>query len=137
MMRLLLCCVVLAACAALAACVPAPAPPMPLFAPVIVTEDAVTTADFALRYPRGWRVILGEAAAPPSVTLVMPGDCGLIVAAAAPLEAAPALPDSCPAQRQTQRAQVAGVTLVGAASSSVWAAFAAAFQAVVDSVTPS
>lgn len=88
----------IAALLLLAGCVPATPPPHLLNtpgAPVIVDGDRVITAAFRVRAPSGWRIILGAASAPPSVTFAAPDNCGLIVVSAAPIDPPP-LPDGCP-----------------------------------------
>ncbi len=74
-------------------------------APVIVDGDLVITAAFRVRAPAGWRIILGAASAPPSVTFAAPDNCALIAVSAAPIDAPP-LPNACPSV-QTQMQQVA------------------------------
>ena len=72
-----------------AACVPAVTPPILSATPgeaVTVTDNTYANDRFSLTYPTGWRVITSPTDAPPSVTLVAPGDCALIIAAAAPVD---------------------------------------------------
>ena len=67
-----------------AACVPAEVPPVlsaTAGSAVMVTGRSLRERSFSLTYPTGWRVITSPADAPPSVTLVAPGDCALIVVA--------------------------------------------------------
>jgi hypothetical protein len=101
----------IAALLLLAGCVPATPPPHLANtpgAPVIVDGDRVITSAFRVRAPAGWRIILGAASAPPSVTFVAPDNCALIAVSAAPI-AAPPLPDGCPpVEARTERVTVNG-----------------------------
>ena len=64
---------------------------------VVVTGSRYENEAFSLIYPSGWRVITSPADAPPGVTLVAPGDCALIVIAAAPVDP-PTVPEACQAE---------------------------------------
>jgi hypothetical protein len=80
-----------------ASCIPAA--PLPNLsatpgAAAIITRDGYRNDLFSVEYPAGWRVITSPAGAPPSVTFVAPGDCGLVIVSSVPLESVPTSP-SC------------------------------------------
>ena len=80
-----------------AACIPASPPANFSATPgaaALSRETATRMTVFSVTYPTGWRVITSPAGAPPSVTFVQPGDCGLIVVSSVSLEQAPTSP-SC------------------------------------------
>ncbi len=124
-----------------AACVPAVTPPILSATPgeaVMVTGDTYANDRFSLTYPTGWRVITSPTDAPPSVTLVAPGDCALIIVAAAPVEP-PAVPEAC--QQEDILSETRDVTLgkltislAGSAPLSAWGDFLVAFEHVAGSV---
>ncbi|MEO8395334.1 MAG: hypothetical protein ABI700_20230 [Chloroflexota bacterium] len=78
-----------------AACIPASPPANVGATPgaaAIVTQDRYQNDVFSVTYPTGWRVITSPAGAPPSVTFVAPGDCGLVIVTSAPLKDVPHSP---------------------------------------------
>jgi hypothetical protein len=88
----------IAALLLIAGCVPATPPPHLANtpgAPVIIDGDWVITSAFRVRAPAGWRIILGAASAPPSVTFAAPDNCALVIVSAAPIDP-PAFPNGCP-----------------------------------------
>ncbi len=123
------------------ACVPAVTPPLlgaPTGEAVMVTSDSYANGQFSLSYPTGWRVITSPVGAAPSVTLVAPDDCALIVVAAESVEA-PAVPESCQDQdilseTRTVRLDSRSVTLAGSAPLSGWNDFLIAFEHVAGSI---
>ncbi len=69
-------------CVSLVRCVPAQVPVQLAATPgpiAVIERDVYNTNLFSVSIPEGWRVITGSALFPPSVTLVAPGDCMLIV----------------------------------------------------------
>jgi hypothetical protein len=133
----------------LAACVPAAAPPQLTHTPgqsVTITEETFANAAFALRYPRGWRVVTGAAAASPTVTLIAPGDCALIIVSAARIDPPPALSATCsdayPDPTRAARAITNGdgsIAMEGviAGGADDTARFLALFEQIAASLTPS
>jgi hypothetical protein len=110
----------IAALLLIAGCVPATPPPHLANtpgAPVIVDGDRVITAAFRVRAPAGWRIILGAASAPPSVTFAAPDNCALIAVSAAPIDP-PSPSDRCPpVEMRVERVSVnGGVIMVYAAA---------------------
>ncbi len=104
----------------------------------MVTGSRYENEAFSLTYPSGWRVITSPADAPPGVTLVAPGDCALIVVAAAPVEP-PTVPEACQAEdilSETRDLTLAETTisLAGSAPLSAWGDFLVAFERVAGSV---
>ena len=83
----------------LAACVPAQVPPQLSFTPgppITITENTVETAQFTVRYPRGWRVVkLSIAGAPPWLAFISDDDTLRIEVRAQPFDddVAPLLED--------------------------------------------
>ncbi len=124
------------------ACIPAEVSPILSATPgeaVIVTNNVYENDHFSLTYPTGWRVITSPADAPPGVTLVAPGDCALIVVAAAPVEP-PTVPEACTQEdilSETRDLTFDSMTvaLAGSAPLSAWGDFLVAFERVAGSVT--
>lgn len=101
----------MAALLLIAGCVPATPPPHLANtpgAPVIIDGSWVITSAFRVRAPAGWRIILGAASAPPSVTFAAPDDCGLIAVSAAPIDPL-SPPNECPpVETRVERVSVNG-----------------------------
>lgn len=124
-----------------AACIPAETPAVLLNTPgppVTITGDQVITTTFAVRYPSGWRVITSEASAPPTVTLVAPDDCTIIVVSVGSIDPTGYNVEKCGAAAEPlrQSAELPGVTVritaVGSTSDPV--ALQDAFSAVFASL---
>jgi hypothetical protein len=126
----------------LAACVPARVPEALTFTPgppVIVTDRAVTTIAFRLWHPGGeWKIVTGEAAAPPSIYLVAPDGVAFIRVHVGPPDAAdqPA-PDQRVERREFTLADGTPIVALLSAPAADWAAMQAVFEQVVESVEPS
>jgi hypothetical protein len=124
------------------ACIPAQTPPILDATPaagVSVTDDSYRSEAFSLRYPSGWRVITSQAGAPPSVTLVAPGDCALIVVSSTPIEAPPTS-SACAEQdietiSRTITLASGEIALAGSAPAAEWEPFLAAFEQVAASIS--
>ncbi len=105
---------------------------------VVVTDSGYENDAFSLTYPTGWRVITSPADAPPGVTLVAPGDCALIVVAAAPVDP-PTVPDACTqedilSESRDLTLDSTTISLAGSAPLSAWGDFLVAFERVAGSV---
>ena len=123
-----------------AACTPA-SPPANLDATpgaaAVVTRDTYRNDLFSVEYPAGWRVITSPADAPPSVTFVAPGDCGLVIVSSAPLDSVPTSPACADADFTVDQREVplgdATVTVAASAPDAEWTAL----QAVMDRIARS
>ena len=131
------------ACGELAPVTPAPQLAWTPGPPVIVTDDFIQTAAFTLHYPRGWRVITGEAAAPVSIIIVAPDDTRIMQFSAAPIDPdtapPPILPPETPAQTDFRSVTLPdGVTVYAYASaaSDDWEAFLPIFEGATASLLP-
>lgn len=121
-----------------AACIPAQTPPILNATPaagVSVTDGSYRSEAFSLRYPSGWRVITSQAGAPPSVTLVAPGDCALIVVSSTPIEAPPTSSACAEPDIETISRTVGDISLAGSAPAAAWEPFLAAFEQVAASIS--
>lgn len=105
--------------------------------PVRVDGDRVITSAFVVRIPADWRVILGPADQPPSVTMVAPDDCTVIVTASMPIDAPPTLPEGCapPITQSSQSSVLGGSTIYLAGSSTHADTLDAALSAAAQSLT--
>lgn len=122
-------------------CVPATVPPQLDHTPgppLTVTDDRVQTAAFTVTRPDGWRVVTGEAAAPPSVILIAPDDTALVMLSAAPIDTPPRpqVDDETPLETRTASVNVTGgtVAIYAAAPAADFADLAPLFDAVIASV---
>lgn len=101
----------IAALLLIAGCVPATPPPHLANtpgAPVIIDGDWVITSAFRVRALADWRIILGAASAPPSVTFAAPDNCALIVVSAAPIDPPAPLDECPPVEARIERISVNG-----------------------------
>jgi hypothetical protein len=111
------------------ACIPASPPRLSatVGAAAVITRDSYRNDLFSVEYPAGWRVITSPTGAPPSVTFVAPGDCGLVIVSSVSLSSAPTSP-ACDAADFTTDQRVISlgettVTVAGSAPSADWQAF--------------
>lgn len=121
-----------------AACIPAQTPPILDATPaagVSVTDDIYRSEAFSLRYPSGWRVITSQAGAPPSVTLVEPGNCALIVVSSTPIETPPTSSACAEPDIETISHMVGDITLAGSAPAAAWEPFLVTFEQVAASLS--
>lgn len=121
-----------------AACIPAQTPPILDATPaagVSVTDGSYRSEAFSLRYPSGWRVITSQAGAPPSVTLVEPGDCALIVVSSTPIETPPTSSACAEPDIETISRMVGDIALAGSAPAAAWEVFLTVFEQVTASIS--
>ena len=120
------------------ACAPAAETPPNLAATpgeaVIVTRDTYANDRFSVSYPTGWRVITSPAGAPPSVTLVAPGNCQLIEIAAAPIDPAPTAPACDQPDIRPLTRTIGQISIAGSAPAAEWEGFASAFEHIAASL---
>lgn len=127
-----------AVCLLFSACIPAQTPPILDATPaagVSITADTYRSEAFSLRYPSGWRVITSQAGAPPSVTLVEPGNCVLIVVSSTPIETPPTSSACGEPDIETISRMVGDISLAGSAPAAEWESFLAAFEQVAASIS--
>lgn len=123
----------------LAACVPATTPPQLTHTPgqpVTITDESFDNGVFSLRYPRDWRVVTGAAASPPSVTLIMPEDCGFMIVSSERITNVPPLPPQCGADMPELRRHFDEVWIVGKVAPRDEGVFMTLFERVLASVQP-
>ena len=123
------------------ACIPAQTPPVLNAAPAagaIITRDSYRNDLFSVAYPTGWRVITSPVGSPPSVTLVAPGNCALIVVSSAPLGQPPTSPSCDQPDVKTFSRDVAlgsqQIVIAGSAPAAGWDEFLATVDRVAASL---
>ena len=123
------------------ACIPASPPANVSATPgesAVITGDSYRNDIFSLEYPTGWRVITSPAGAPPSVTLVAPGNCDLIIVASAAITESIRSP-SCdqPDIKTTTQTVMLGdqqIAIAGSAPSAGWDEFTKSLDRVAGSL---
>jgi len=107
--------------------------------PAVIDTDTYTTDVFSVPIPEGWRVITGSALFPPSVTLVAPDDCMLIVIgleeSTAPLSAPNCADEEAHTWREVVTQNDIMVYLAGVAPEASSTAFEQIWAAVGDGIT--
>ena len=120
------------------ACIPATPPANVSATPgeaVTITQNTYANSVFSVVYPTKWRVITSPAGAPPSVTLVAPGDCTLIIiSASATIDQSITSPscDQANIQTGTQTVMLGDqpITIAGSAPNDQWDEFTQALDRV-------
>jgi hypothetical protein len=117
-------------------CVPIDKPPQLTFTPgasFVVTDETFDAGVFRVRYPQGWRVITGQASAPPSVIFAAPDDTALIMLAVGEIESPPTLNTGSEMQSETRTLEVGNITFTvyGTASVAEWESFIQTFESVL------
>ena len=123
----------------LCACVPVEKPPQLTFTPgtpFVVTDEVFDAGVFRVRYPAGWRVISGQASAPPSVIFVAPDDAALMMLAVGNIESPPILNTDVELLTETRTIELNGLTLTayGTAPADEWDSFMQTFERVLASL---
>lgn len=117
-------------------CVPVEKPPQLTFTPgasFVVTDDIFDAGVFRVRYPQGWRVITGQASAPPSVIFAAPDDVALIMLAVGEIESPPTLNLDVETQSETRTIELGDVTMTAYLTAPVesWGSFTQIFDDVL------
>jgi hypothetical protein len=123
-------------CMLFAGCVPVEKPPQLTFTPgasFVVTDDIFDAGVFNVRYPQGWRVITGQASAPPSVIFAAPDDVALIMLAVGEIESPPTLSSDIETQSETRTIELGEVTMTAYLTAPVenWDSFMQIFEDVL------
>jgi hypothetical protein len=129
-------------CVLFAGCVPIDKPPQLTFTPgasFVVTDETFDAGVFRVNYPQGWRVITGQASAPPSVIFAAPDDTALIMFALGEIESPPTLNIGVEMQSETRTLEVGGIaiTAYGTAPVDSWETFIQTFEDVLTTVASS
>lgn len=121
-------------------CLPIATPPQLTFTPgasFVVTDETFDAGVFRVNYPQGWRVITGQASAPPSAIFAAPDDRALIMLAVGEIESPPALNIEDETQSETRTLEVGDITMTayGTASADEWESFIQTFESVLATLT--
>jgi hypothetical protein len=126
----------------LVGCVPIDKPPQLTYTPgaeFVVTDETFDVGAFRVGYPQGWRVITGQASAPPSVIFAAPDDTALIMLAVGEIESAPTSNAGVEMQSEVRTIEVDDITITayGTAPVDGWESFIQTFEDVLATVHPS
>ncbi len=122
-----------------AGCMPVEKPPQLTFTPgtpFVLTGEVFDAGAFQVRYPAGWRVISGQASAPPSVIFAAPGDTALIMFAVGNIETPPTLSTDMEMRSETRPIELGDMTMTayGTAPAAEWDSFMQTFEGVLASL---
>ncbi|MFN8371684.1 MAG: hypothetical protein U0694_02245 [Anaerolineae bacterium] len=115
-------------------------PPQLTFTPgaaFVVTGEIFDAGVFRVQYPAGWRVITGQASAPPSVIFAAAEDQALIMLAVGAVESPPALNTDIETRSETRSIEHGDITLTAylTAPAAEWDSYVQVFETVLASIS--
>ena len=123
-----------------AGCIPVEKPPQLTFTPgaaFVVTGETFDAGVFHVQYPADWRVITGQASAPPSVIFAAPEDQALMMLAVGAIESPPVLNTDVETRSETRSLEHDDLMLTAYLTAPVaeWDRYVQVFETVLASVS--